>query len=102
MAKQIVGVFEGTLTQIEAVVRNGGYLPLLPGGWWRLVCATVGGEADVWWAARGARCRIQTLLAIATTGRMNQTQKFIIDARHQPRYGLIGSCENNAVLENMV
>jgi hypothetical protein len=44
----------------------------------------------------------QTLLAVATTGRMNQTQKFIIDTCHQPRYGLIGSCENYGVLENMV
>jgi hypothetical protein len=33
---------------------------------------------------------------------MNETQKFIIDACHQPRYGLIGSCKNNAVLEDMV
>jgi hypothetical protein len=45
----------------------------------------------------------QTLLAVATTRRMNQTQKkIIIDACHQPRYGLIGSCENNAVLEDVV
>jgi hypothetical protein len=44
----------------------------------------------------------QTWLAIATEGRMSPSQKFIIDACHQPRYGMIGSCENNAVLENMV
>jgi hypothetical protein len=35
-------------------------------------------------------------------GPTNPIEKFIIDTCHQPRYGLIGSCENNAVLENMV
>ena len=57
MAKQIVGVYERTLPQIEVVVRDGGYLPSLPGAWWRLACAIVEGEAHVWWDARGARCR---------------------------------------------